>query len=102
MTWLSEIASWLESKQLSCFYRSGFGMDCAGCGAQRSVVALLRGEWLESFNAYPPLGLLILLFLATGLHLLFRFPNSGVLLRYIFVAAISSVLLNFVYKLLHV
>jgi ABC-type transport system involved in cytochrome c biogenesis permease component len=40
---------------LTCFSKYYFGVECPGCGAQRSAVCLFRGEWLDSLALYPAL-----------------------------------------------
>jgi Protein of unknown function (DUF2752) len=52
---------WLESHLLACPIKAAVGMDCPGCGFQRSFMALLRGDLASSWDHYPPL----LPFLAT-------------------------------------
>lgn len=42
-------------KMLPCLFKTYFGFDCPGCGAQRSVYALLKGNLLESLALYPAL-----------------------------------------------
>ena len=38
---------------LPCLNKKLFGMECPGCGAQRSVALLLQGEFSEAFFMYP-------------------------------------------------
>lgn len=38
-----------------CIYKQLFGIDCPFCGFQRSVIALLKGDFADSFIFYPPL-----------------------------------------------
>jgi len=40
---------------LTCLSKEYFGVECPGCGAQRSLVCLLRGEVLDSLALYPAL-----------------------------------------------
>ena len=47
--------SWLQEHMLPCPYKSLFGVECPGCGSQRSFVELLKGNFEESFFLYPPL-----------------------------------------------
>ncbi len=49
------MVEWLESHMLPCFYKKYFGVDCPGCGMQRSLVALLKGDLLESLHLFPAL-----------------------------------------------
>src|ERR1700743_104547 len=44
---------WLQSHLLPCIFKLLFGIDCPGCGFQRSCIALLRGDFLQSLRLYP-------------------------------------------------
>lgn len=49
---IMEIA--FENFMLPCLFREYFGFDCPGCGFQRSVASLIRGEFGVAFALYPP------------------------------------------------
>lgn len=55
--------------KLQCVFKSKTGIDCPGCGIQRSIEYLLNGDLKSSIEMYP--GLLPLAFtgLFLGLHL---------------------------------
>ena len=44
-----------DSWMLPCFTKQIIGMDCPGCGIQRSISLLLQGQVVESFLMYPAL-----------------------------------------------
>ncbi|MBK8366264.1 MAG: DUF2752 domain-containing protein [Bacteroidetes bacterium] len=46
---------WLEHNLLPCFLKSHFGLECPGCGMQRSLIALLKGDILESLHYHVAL-----------------------------------------------
>jgi len=93
------IIHWLEQHQLSCFYKSAFGIECPGCGSQRAFIFLLKGDLPDSFNSYPPLVLFLILFIFLILHLVFKFRNGGTFLKYIFILTAAVVMVNFIYRL---
>ena len=43
------IISFLEENMLACRWKEQFGVDCTGCGMQRSIIHLLKGEFVEAF-----------------------------------------------------
>lgn len=47
------IISWLEQIELPCLFKKYFHVDCPGCGFQRSIIALLKGNFAESFLLFP-------------------------------------------------
>jgi hypothetical protein len=45
--------SWLKAHLLPCPFKYVTGIDCPGCGFQRSLLALLKGHVHQSFLLYP-------------------------------------------------
>ena len=57
-----------EDFMLPCLTKKFFGFDCPGCGLQRSLVLLVKGDFSAAFNMYPaiyPLVILLLFVLTT-------------------------------------
>ena len=52
---MNRLADWLEAQQMTCAIKSSTGVECPGCGSQRALAELLRGDLVESFLLYPPL-----------------------------------------------
>ncbi|AMR30614.1 hypothetical protein A0256_03835 [Mucilaginibacter sp. PAMC 26640] len=44
---------WLNAHLLTCPFKYFTGIDCPGCGFQRSVLALLAGNLRDSVHLYP-------------------------------------------------
>lgn len=98
---LSSIIEWLEQNMLSCFYKKYFGLECFGCGMQRSLVALLKGELLESFTLFPALLPTLLMLLFLPLHLIFKFKHGAAILKYCFIFTAAIMVISFVIKKIH-
>jgi len=96
-----QLIHWLENHLQPCIYKQYLGIECLGCGFQRSVIALLKGNIWESIMLYPGLIPMILLFLMLILHLIFHFKNGAVMLKYIFIADMSIILINYIIKIIH-
>ena len=60
---------------LPCMNKSIFGVDCMGCGMQRSLILLLHSEFIEAFKMFPALYTTILFFLVVILHFLDKSRN---------------------------
>lgn len=97
---LVKIIEWLESHMQSCFYKKYFGVECPGCGMQRSFVELLKGNLYESFLMFPALIPTITLILFLILHLIFKFKNGANILKNLFIINTTIVVLSYIYKLL--
>jgi hypothetical protein len=84
---------------LPCAYKYFFGIDCPICGAQRSMLLLLQGNFIESFKMYPPLiFLLTLIFLAIAYLIFPKIVKANFLKQYaVFVLMIIAI--NYGYKI---
>lgn len=51
----------MEEYMLPCLNKELFGVDCLGCGFQRSFLFLIKGDFSEAFKMYPAIFTLILL-----------------------------------------
>lgn len=51
----------LRDFMLPCLNKQLFGIDCPGCGMQRSVALLLKGDFVAAFKMYPAIYTLIVL-----------------------------------------
>ena len=58
----------LEDFMIPCMSKQLFGLDCPGCGMQRSAAMLFRGEFADAFHMFPAIYTTIPLFLFIGLH----------------------------------
>lgn len=83
----------------SCPIKKNFGIECLGCGLQRSFVLLLKGEWQQSVVLYPGLIPMLGMFAFLLIHLKFRFKNGPPLLVTMFILTSIIILTNFIYKL---
>lgn len=94
-----DIIHWLETHMTSCSWKEKFHIECPGCGFQRSFVALLKGNFAESFAAYPALLPMLLVLLITPLHLIFKFKNGAAIIKYLFILSAIIIALNFILKI---
>jgi hypothetical protein len=97
---LQNAIKWLESHQQTCTFRDHFGIDCPGCGLQRSILELLKGNLLESIYLYPALLLILAMFAYLALHLAFKFRNGAFILKTMFIVNFCLISLNYLYKLI--
>ncbi|MFD2567890.1 DUF2752 domain-containing protein [Pseudotenacibaculum haliotis] len=79
-----------EDYLLPCLNKQMFGVECPGCGIQRSLVLLSKGEFVEAFKMYPAIYTLLLLALFILLNFKMKFKNSK---RIIITLAIINVLI---------
>lgn len=88
----------LEDFMLPCLTKKMFGIDCLGCGMQRSALFLFKGDFSSAFYMYPAIFTLIILFLFTIFHLVFKFKNGHTAILGLFILNIIIILTNYILK----
>ena len=92
--------SWLKAHLLPCPFKYLTGIDCPGCGFQRSLIALLQGDIAKSFALYPP-AIPLLLFFTYGVadkYLKLDTPKF-VIKKTLFIIVGSIVLVSYIIKI---
>jgi len=94
---------WLQGHLLPCPFKYLTGIDCPGCGFQRSVVALMQGDMHTSFSLYPA-AIPLLLFFAYGIaDGLFKLDTKkGVIKKTLFILIGSMILITYAIKMYHI
>ena len=90
----------LEDYMLPCLNKKLFGIECMGCGFQRSVALLLHGDFIAAFKMYPAIYPLIALLIYVLLNLKFKFNNAQKIIRLLAIIAIILIVSNFILKLM--
>lgn len=84
---------------LPCFYKQITGIDCPGCGMQRSFIELLKGNVVASLKLYPALPLVFITLGLTSLHLMFKLKNGAEAIKYSFIITTAVVVINYIIHL---
>ncbi len=92
--------NWLQHHMLTCLFRKIFHIDCPGCGFQRSVLELLRGNFSLSFHLYPATVPIFFLMGFTGLHLMLNFRNGALIIKYGYLLTGALILVTYILKLI--
>ncbi len=98
---LYDIIGWLEAHMQPCIYKQWIGIECPGCGFQRALIALLKGDIWESIQLFPGLIPILFLFVFLILHLLFHLKNGAVVLKYIFIVDIAIIIIDYIIRFIH-
>jgi hypothetical protein len=91
--------SFLEENLLACQFKS-MGVECMGCGLQRSVVLILKGEFAEAFYMYPAIYSLIFMFGFLLLHLKFQFAKGHKVLLWLFIVNLLIIITNYILRII--
>lgn len=94
------IIDFFKSHMMACPSKKHFGLECLGCGFQRSFVMLLEGDLAGSFAMYPSLIPMLSMFLFLPIHLKWRIRNGHWILLTLFSVSVTLAICNLVYKLL--
>ena len=85
----------------TCFYKKYFGIECPGCGMQRSFIELLKGNIFESIKLYPALLPIIFTFIFLILHLTFKYKNGALILKISFIFTALLMIIAYIVKLVN-
>lgn len=89
---------WLEQNLLTCFFKSNFGIECLGCGMQRALIALLKGDVLDSVKHNVGLLPFIITIIALVIQLKFKHQKGGMYILILFSITCSLTLIHYIYK----
>ncbi|WP_251805091.1 DUF2752 domain-containing protein [Arenibacter sp. TNZ] len=78
-----------------------FGIECPGCGIQRSISYLLDGNFIDALKIYPAIYTLILLVGFVGASLMFNFKNSFKIKIYLLYLNAGIIIISYIYKMTH-
>src|ERR1700733_4148884 len=93
------ISNWLQNHLIPCPFKRLTGVDCPGCGFQRSIIALVRGNFNESFHLYPAA---IPLLLTTGFVIVAikcNIDNRHIIKKVLYIITGSIIMISYIYKM---
>lgn len=96
---LNKVITWAESHMGTCRFHQETNLACPGCGLQRAVIALLKGDLVESFLLFPALLPLLAMFIFLGVHLMFRLKHGALVLKIMYISNVSIIIINYIIKL---
>ena len=84
---------------LPCLTKKFLGIDCIGCGLQRSFALMLKGEFLSAFYMYPAIYPLVLLLSFIGINYFVPFKYDGALRLGLTVATALTMIISYFIKM---
>ena len=92
----------MEDLLLPCLNKQIFGLDCYGCGGQRALLMVFRGDFIAAFKMFPAIYPLLLLlgFVLVNLVVKFKFDHIIKIGLILFTAAI--ILANYAIKMFYI
>ncbi|MES2589374.1 MAG: DUF2752 domain-containing protein [Bacteroidota bacterium] len=84
---------------ITCSWKKTLGIECPGCGFQRSFWKLVQGDFYDSIVLFPATIPLIATLILLLLHLKFKFKHGAYSLVALFSLSVFLILFNFIWKL---
>ncbi|MFL9484092.1 DUF2752 domain-containing protein [Chitinophagaceae bacterium LWZ2-11] len=97
----STLLDWLDKHLIPCPVKKFLHIECPGCGIQRSILLLLKGKVVESFNMYPATIPIFLMLVYLVFHLRFKFQNGLKILLTSYSFCTLIVLINYICKIIN-
>lgn len=90
----------LENYMLPCLNKTLFGIECMGCGIQRSVILILKCHFIDAFYMYPAIYSLIILISFSILNSFKNYQSGSKIIITLAVINLVLIITNFVLKFL--
>lgn len=89
----------MEDYMLPCLFKQTFGIDCKGCGIQRSIAFLLKGQFENAFYMFPAIYTTLLFFLSVGLFVVDKKHNYQKIVITLAIVNAIIMIISYVYKM---
>jgi hypothetical protein len=76
-----------------------FGIECPGCGSQRSFFMLINGEFSAVFHIFPAIYSTLLLFLFLGLHFIDKSRDYQKIIIGLAIINALIMIISYIYKI---
>lgn len=76
---------------LPCWSKKYFGLECMGCGSQRALFMVFKGDFMDAFFMFPAIYTTILFFIFVSLNFIDKTRNYHKLI--IFSAVINAMVM---------
>jgi hypothetical protein len=90
--------TWLEQHLFKCTIKSTFGIDCPGCGLQRALISLLKGDIAESISYHAALIPFIITIILLIVQLFKKYENGGTWVMWSFIITSAITLIQYIIK----
>jgi hypothetical protein len=89
----------VEDFMLPCLNKKLFGIECLGCGFQRSLVLLFQGNFKGAFLMYPAIFTLLLLLFIFLIQLKYKFKSSKKMMTVLVVMNVLIMVISYFLKM---
>ena len=89
----------IEKYMLPCMNKWLFGVDCLGCGTQRSLLLFINGDFAKAFYQFPAIYTTLLLFGFLGLHFIDKSRNYQKIIIGMAITNALIMIIAYIYKM---
>lgn len=93
--------SGLDNYMLPCLNKTLFGVECPGCGMQRSLALVSQGQFTAAYNMYPAIYTLFVLALFLVFNLFVKFKHDYKIKMGLIILNVVIVVVSYVFKITH-
>jgi hypothetical protein len=90
--------NWLENHLFTCLFKAHLGMECPGCGTQRALIALLKGDFTESLKYHAGLIPFLATLLALIIQLIVKHEKGGRVVMWLFIFTTSVTFIQYIVR----
>lgn len=86
----------IEDYMLPCFSKKILGIDCPGCGLQRSVAFLFQGDFTAAWEMYPAIFTILPLFGFVFADIFLKFKHANTIIVTLMITSVVLILTNYI------
>jgi hypothetical protein len=91
----------LENYMLPCLNKTLFGVECLGCGMQRSMSLIIHGQFVAAYKMYPAIYTLFFLGLFLIFNLFIKFKHDYKIKMGLIILNVVIVVVSYLIKITH-
>lgn len=93
--------SGLDDYMLPCLNKTLFGVDCLGCGLQRSISLIIQGQFVAAYKMYPAIYTLFILVIFLIFNLFIKFKHDYKIKMGLIILNVIIVVISYLFKITH-
>jgi len=93
--------SGLDDFMLPCLNKTLFGVDCLGCGIQRSISLIFQGQFVAAYKMYPAIFTLFVLAIFLIFNLFIKFKHDYKIKMGLIILNVILVVISYLFKITH-
>lgn len=84
---------------IPCLNKRLFGVECLGCGTQRALLLILKGNFLGAFHQFPAIYTTLLFFAVLALHFIDKSRNYQKIIISLAIINAIIMVIAYIYKM---